>query len=209
MINFLPKTVLGKWSVGLIVTFFLLLAVLKVFLISGQWASDAVKLLAGSITAVAAVGAFFTGIIGVVKSKEGAFLVLLSIVTGFIVLMFLLPGIVGWVVGFFGGPAPIPQENQAFVGVWRSESGFQLEIKAEGTADIRQIANRKEPDCKTLNIGVAPQGVEGMRVKFTGKDNLEVVTPGLYGKVYHIDRTPFVEKGLTEMVLNGVTFVKD
>lgn len=95
------------------------------------------------------------------------------------------------------------------MGVWRSESGFQLEIKAEGTANIRQIADHNKPDCKALNIGVAPQSIDGMRVKFLGGDSLEVVIPSLYGKVYHIDRTVFVEDGRTRMVLNGVTFVKD
>ena len=120
MVHFIPKTVLGKWSVGLIVIFFLLVAVQKVFIISGQWASDAVKLNALGITVVAGVGAFVTGIIGVIKSKEGAILVLLSTVTGFIVLMFILPGLgeaVSGVWGYFEGPTPIPQERQAFVGV--------------------------------------------------------------------------------------------
>lgn len=174
--------------------------------------SDAEKLIALSITAVAGVGAFVTGIVGVVKSKEGAFPVLLSTVTGFIVLMFLIPGLgeaVSGVWGYFEGPTPIPQEKQAFVGLWRSESGFQLEIKAEGTANIKQIENRENPDCEALNIGVAPENIEGMQVKFAGKGNLEVVIPGNYAKVYNINRTPFVEDGRTKMVLNGVTFVKD
>jgi hypothetical protein len=212
VVSFLPKTVLGKWSVALIVIFFLLAVVLKFFFISGQWVSDTEKLLAGSITAIAGIAAFVTGIIGVVKSKEGAILVLLSIIIGFLVLMFCLPGIgeaLSGVWGFIERPAPIPQEKQAFVGVWRSESGFQLEIKAEGTANIKQIENRENPDCKSLNIGVAPQDIEGMQVKFTGDGGLEAVIPGNYGKVYHIDRTPFVEDGRTKMVLNGVIFVKD
>ncbi len=208
MANFLPKTVLGKWSVALIVIFFLLLAVLKIF-VSGQQASDTVKLIALGIAAAAAGGAFVTGIVGVIKSKENTFPVFLSTVTGFVVLGFILPSIAGWVVGYFEGPTPLPQERQAFAGVWRSESGFQLDIKAEGTANIKQIANHESSDCKALNIGVAPQEVKGMRVKFTGGDNLEVVIPSLYGKVYHINRAPFVEDGRTKMVLNGVTFVKE
>ena len=208
MVSFIPKTVLGKWSVGLIATFFLSLVVFH-FCLRG---SDAEKLIALSITAAAGVGAFFTGIVGVIKSKEGAILVFLSTVIGFLVLMFILPGIgeaVSGVWGYFREPTLIPQEKQAFVGVWRSESGFQLEIKAEGIANIRQIADHNKPDCKALNIGVAPQSIDGMRVKFLGGDNLEVVIPGLYGKVYHIDRVPFAEDGRTKMVLNGVTFMKD
>jgi len=212
MVSFLPKTVLGKWSVALIVIFFLLLAVLKLFFISGQWASDTVKLLASGITAVAGVAAFITGLIGVAKSKEGAVLVFLSTVIGFLVLMFLIPCLgeaVSGVWGYFEGPTSISQERQAFVGVWRSQSGFQLEIETGGLANIKQIVNRNEPDCKTLNIGVAPENIEGMQVKFTGGDRLEVVIPSLYGKVYHIDQTVFVEDGRTKIVLNGVTFVKD
>jgi hypothetical protein len=187
------------------VTFFLSLVVFHFCLRD----SDAEKLIALGITAVAAAGAFVTGVVGVIKSKEGAFPVLLSIVIGFIVLMFVLPSIAGWVVGYFEGPTPLPQERQAFAGVWRSESGFQLEIKAEGTANIKQIANRESPDCEALNIGVAPENIEGMQVKFTGGDNLEVVIPSNYGKVYHINRAPFVEDEQTKMVLNGVTFVKE
>ena len=205
MVNLLPKTVLGKWSVTLIVIFFSSLVVFHFYLRG----SDAEKLIALSITAVAAVGAFVTGIVGVIKSKEGAFPVLLSTVTGFIVLMFVLPIIVSWAVGYFVGPTPLPQERQAFTGVWRSESGFQLEIKAEGTANIKQIENHENPDCEALNIGVAPENIEGMQVTFTSKGNLEVVIPGNYGKVYHIGRAPFVEDGRTKMVLNGVTFAKE
>jgi hypothetical protein len=208
MVSFLPKTVLGKWSVSLIVISFLLfLAVFRFGLVS----IDAGKLLAGGITAAAGIAAFFTGLISIVKN-ERAVLVFLSIIIGFLALMFFLPGIgeaVSWAVGFVEGQTPIPQDKQAFVGVWRSESGFQLEIKAEGAANIRQIADHNAPDCKTLNIGVAPQNIEGMRVKFTGDGGLEVVSPGNYGKEYHIDQTPFVEGGRTKMVLNGVTFVKD
>jgi hypothetical protein len=94
MVSFLPKTVLGKWSVGLIVVFFLLAAVLKIF-ISGQRASDTAKFIALGIEAAAAGGAFVTGIVSVIKSKEGTFLVLLSIVIGFIFLMFLIPSCLG------------------------------------------------------------------------------------------------------------------
>jgi len=192
----------------LIVIFFLLVAVFH-FVLRGSYTE---KLLAIGITAVAGVGAFFTGIIGVIKSKEGAILVLLSTVIGFLVLIFILPGLgeaVSGVWGHFKEPVPIPQERQTFVGVWRSESGFQLEIKAQGVANIRQIADHNKPDCEALNIGVAPQDIEGMRVKFIGDGGLEVVSPGNYGTVYHIDRTPFVEDGRSRMVLNGVTFVKN
>jgi hypothetical protein len=208
MVSFFPKTALGKWSVALIVVFFSSLVVFH-FCLRG---SDAEKLIALSITAVAAVGAFITGIVGVIKSKEGAILVFLSTVIGFLVLMFILPGLgeaVSGVWGYFEGPTPISQERQAFVGVWKSESGFQFEIKAEGTANIKQIENHENPDCEALNIGVAPENIEGMQVKFTGGNRLEVVIPGNYAKVYNIGRAPFVEDERTKMVLNGVTFVKE
>jgi hypothetical protein len=91
MVNFLPKTVLGKWSVGLIAVFFLSLVVFH-FCLKG---SDAEKLIALGIEAAAAGGAFVTGIVGIIKSTERAFLVLLSIVTGFIFLMFLIPSCLG------------------------------------------------------------------------------------------------------------------
>lgn len=91
MANLLPETILGKWSVGLIVAFFLSLVVFH-FCLKG---SDAEKLIVLGIEAAASGGAFVTGIVGVIKSKEAAFLVLFSIVIGFIFLMFLIPSCLG------------------------------------------------------------------------------------------------------------------
>ncbi len=93
---FLPKTNLGKWSVGLIATFFLLLAagmtVVSVFKQEGGetffdnlWIS--VPMLSAG---AAATAAFFAGIIAVIKQKERSILVIITILLGLLVLWFVV-----------------------------------------------------------------------------------------------------------------------
>lgn len=95
----MPKTILGKWSVGLIITFFLLLAtgmtVVSVFKQEGGetffdnlWISIPM-LSAGA----AAIAAFFTGIISIWKSKERSILVFVASLIGLLALWFIIGGI--------------------------------------------------------------------------------------------------------------------
>jgi len=99
-VAFIPKTLLGKWSVGLIVAFFLLLAtgmtVVSVFRQEGGetffdnfWISIPM-LSAGA----AAIAAFFTGALSIWKSKERAILVFIATLIGLIVLWFVVGEIV-------------------------------------------------------------------------------------------------------------------
>jgi hypothetical protein len=92
----LPKTKLGKWSAGLVVLFFLLLAtgmtVVSVFKQEGGetffdnlWISIPM-LSAGA----AAIAAFVTGIISIWKSKERSALVFVVSLIGLLVLWFVL-----------------------------------------------------------------------------------------------------------------------
>lgn len=94
-INFIPKTCLGKWSVGLICSFFLIFGLFLIFIALGQQGGGtffgnlklAIPFLLSGIMGVAS---FFTGIIGIIKNKERSILVFLSTAIGFLVLVFML-----------------------------------------------------------------------------------------------------------------------
>ena len=103
---------------------------------------------------------------------------------------------------------PIPREKASFIGLWVSSSGFQIDIKSTGTADITQIADNANPDYERLNIKVGPPIIKEIRVKFRENNILEVAKPTLYAKEYHIDTYPYRDSLNSRMVLNGVTFVK-
>ena len=89
----IPKTALGKSSIVLAALFFLLLPVFLLLVASGQRGgetfSDNMYLsVTGLIMDIAAISAFFTGIISIIISKERALLVLLSTLIGLFVLLF-------------------------------------------------------------------------------------------------------------------------
>ena len=98
--NLLPKTKLGKWSVGLIVAFFLLLAT-GMFVVSvlGQSGGEtffdnpviSIPMLGGGASAIMA---FLTGIVAIIKDKERAILVFLASLIGLLVLWFIVGEIV-------------------------------------------------------------------------------------------------------------------
>ena len=86
------KTRLGKWSVGLIVIFFLSLATLYLFIALGQrggegFFSNLLLAIPGLVAGISGIFAFFAGIISIFKHKERAVLVFLSTAIGFFVLL--------------------------------------------------------------------------------------------------------------------------
>jgi hypothetical protein len=94
-INFLPKTALGKWSVGLIAGMIVFYQLFRLLIASGQRGGDtffsnlalAIPVLFAGISGISA---FFTGIHGIIKSKERSVIVYLVTIIGFIVLFFIL-----------------------------------------------------------------------------------------------------------------------
>jgi len=92
----MPKTFLGKWSVGLIVAFFLLLAT-GMFVVSvlGQTGGEtffdnpviSIPMLGAGAGAIAA---FFTGVSAIVRNKERSVFVFVSSLIGLLVLFFVL-----------------------------------------------------------------------------------------------------------------------
>lgn len=89
----MPKTVLGKWSVGLIVVFFLSLALLLLFILFNQrggetFFSNPILAIPVFLMGISGVTGFFAGIFSIIESKERAVLVFLSTAVGFLVLLF-------------------------------------------------------------------------------------------------------------------------
>jgi len=92
-VNYKPNTVLGNWSVRLIVASLLFFILFCALVASGQRGGDtffsnlalAITML---IAAILAVSSFFTGIIGIIKNRERAIFVYISTVIGFFVLLY-------------------------------------------------------------------------------------------------------------------------
>ena len=102
-IKFLPKSKLGKWSVGLITTMFLLFISGRLFylnlyesvpsgetILSDIWKRPALALSMLSGFACGII-AFITGLGGIIKSRERSILVFLTTIIGAL-LIFLLSG---------------------------------------------------------------------------------------------------------------------
>ena len=88
----IPKNPLGKWSIGLILGFFLFLILFFILVGLGQRGGDTffsnLLLTIPMLIAVAsAIGSFVVGIIGIIK-KERAILVFISILIGLMVFVY-------------------------------------------------------------------------------------------------------------------------
>ncbi len=102
-------------------------------------------------------------------------------------------------------PGAIPDDRQAFIGKWKSSTGFELEIAKNGTASIFND-NSGTPH---LSIPVAPdRNIGGFRVKFDSDSTFDIVRPGYYGKSYHIDLDPGLDDSGNMMILNGVALYR-
>ena len=92
----IPKTSLGKWSVRLIVLFFLLLAT-GIFIISRQGPRTDETFFDNPIASIpvlsagaSAIASFFTGVLSIWKYKERSIFVFVACLIGLLVLIFLL-----------------------------------------------------------------------------------------------------------------------
>ena len=90
-----PKTALGKWSVGLAVSFIILFGLVSVLGATGQqggptFFSNLYLAIPGLIAAVSGFAAFLTGIISIIFLKERAILVFVSSAIGLALIAFIL-----------------------------------------------------------------------------------------------------------------------
>ena len=94
-ISLKPKTTMGKWSTGLIIAFFLFVAVFLILVASGQRGDDTffsftALTIPGLLAGVSAVSALVTGIVSIVKGRERSVLVFLATAIGLYLLILLL-----------------------------------------------------------------------------------------------------------------------
>jgi hypothetical protein len=94
-INFMPKTNLGKWSFRLILAFIVFLGIFYLFVYLGLRGGDTFFSNPGlaipiSLAGISAIASLVTGIISVIKDKEKAIVVFLSIIIGVFVTLFIL-----------------------------------------------------------------------------------------------------------------------
>jgi len=92
---FIPSTILGKWSIGLIIAFFLLLITGIFVVATGQTGGETIfdNLLISIpmiLAAISAIASFFTGIISIIRKKERCIFVFISTLIGLFVLWFVI-----------------------------------------------------------------------------------------------------------------------
>jgi hypothetical protein len=108
----------------------------------------------------------------------------------------------------FEKATPVPRDKEAFVGKWKSISGFTIKMKASGVADLSHNLSEAGPDYDRLCIKVGLPVIKDTFVKFKGDSTLEVLKPTLYAKDYRIECVPYQEDNHLKMVLNGVTLIR-
>ncbi len=91
----LPKTALGKWSVGLAISFLVLFVLVIVLVTTGQergetYFSNLLMAIPGLLALVTGIAAFLTGLVGIIFLKERALLVFLAAAIGLLVIAFIL-----------------------------------------------------------------------------------------------------------------------
>jgi hypothetical protein len=89
-IGILPKSPLGRWSVGLAATFILLSVLSAVLTGLGGVGPGPVGPIIGIAFGISGIAALVTGLISTIKSKERSILVFLAIIIGLFTLIFLL-----------------------------------------------------------------------------------------------------------------------
>ncbi len=91
----MPKTLLGKWSLGLIIVFFVFFNLFQLLVASGQRGGDTffsnpMLTFPILIAGISGISAFFTGIIGIIKKKERSAIVFITALMGLFILVFCL-----------------------------------------------------------------------------------------------------------------------
>jgi hypothetical protein len=102
---------------------------------------------------------------------------------------------------------PIPKNKKAFIGLWLTQSGFQIEIDSLGRANAIPI-DINNPDFNKIDPGMTPEYSKGMFVEFNGDSIFEVIKPTVRAKLYRINKNPYMDGDTCKMVLNSVLFIK-
>jgi hypothetical protein len=105
-------------------------------------------------------------------------------------------------------PNPIPENKAGFIGVWQAHSGFKVDIKALGTADVYEHNLPLDSDNMKLIIGITPEYAKDMLVEFRGDSVLGIRKPTVRAREYKINLNPYLDGDTVKMVLNGVVLLK-
>lgn len=94
-LNFVPKTFLGKWSVGFILAFVFSFSIFNLMIIAGQrggekFFSNLMLAIPGVLMALFGIFSFFTGIVGILLKKDHSIFVISATIVGFLILLFCL-----------------------------------------------------------------------------------------------------------------------
>ena len=95
----MPKTVLGKWAVWLIVAFVLLMVVFQLLVASGQrggetFLDNLLLTIPMFLAGICGICSLVTGLVGIIMSKERSILVFLASIVGLFVLVFVFGEII-------------------------------------------------------------------------------------------------------------------
>ena len=118
--------------------------------------------------------------------------------------------------GFSG---PLPPDKLAFVGLWKTSTGYGLDFNTNGTVNITEDYNWQEipgwftvfqRDWNEDNVPVAGgtnYSATVWDVEFQNDDFLLIHGPGA-NRRYKINIYPCTETNQTKMVLNGMEFIR-
>jgi hypothetical protein len=89
----LPKSYLGKWSIGLIAAFAVFFVIFQLLVASGQrggetFFSNLALTIPILLAGTSGVLSFLIGLIGVIRNRERSILVFLAMLVGFFILLF-------------------------------------------------------------------------------------------------------------------------
>jgi hypothetical protein len=94
-ITILPKTILGKWSLGTILVGILLYMIFFIVVRLGYRSGVNVPASPTILLFISAIASMVIGIISVIKNKERSILIFITIVMGLLALVFLVGDVVG------------------------------------------------------------------------------------------------------------------
>jgi hypothetical protein len=117
--------------------------------------------------------------------------------------------IVGVILCSCGRTNSIPKEKEAFIGVWQSPSGFQIQILREGYANVFQPMDSLHPEYERLRIQKANDVYNfGFEVIFHGDTTMQLKKPYHRGKVYRIVKNPYMDADTMKVIINDVVLRK-
>ena len=90
-----PKSYQGKWSIGLIIAFFVFLGIFFLFIKAGERGSETyfsnLKLtIPFTLAWLSAIASFIVGLISIIKNQERSAFVYLPVLLGFLILLWVI-----------------------------------------------------------------------------------------------------------------------